>query len=382
MHRRDSFVVGKLRVREMKKILTTYKTTIGIISVLTLILSAFDLFPGGADAAATTVVDSLGRQVTVPDRIERIACMYAFTGHVVAMLGKASTIVAVSNGLQRDVLFTSMYPAIRQALVPKYQGAINVEELAKAEPDVVFVAADTGRNAAEAARMDACGLAWLAIDFHTMEQQQRAIGLIGAAIGASEKAAAYNCYYQTCIERTRQAVAAIPSGKRVRVYHATVEATRTSSPDSLPADWIQAAGVTNVAVQEPARMLDGENRVSIEQILLWNPEVILANEPGVADAIRKSPQWSAIAAVQNGRVYQMPIGISRWGHPGSLETPLAILWTAQTVYPDMFRTENLPRELRYFYHTFFNHELSDNMIEQILHGQGMRLTKDRKKKQK
>jgi iron complex transport system substrate-binding protein len=307
--------------------------------------------------------------------------MYAFTGHVVSMLGRANAIVAVSNGLKRDVMLNTMYPAIRDALVPKYQGAVNIEELARTKPDIVFVSGETGRNHTEAAKLDACGLSWLAVDFHTMTQQQEAIALIGHAIGASEKAAAYNSYYRDCIARSSQTVAAIPLNNRVRVYQATNEPTRTFPRNSLPADWIRAAGVINVAAQEPTRLLHGKHQVSIEQIILWNPEVIFVNEPGVATFIKESPKWSAIAAVKNGRVYQLPIGISRWGHPGSLETPLAILWTAKSVYPDRFRQIDMAREMRRFYMTFFNYVLSEEMIAQILEGKGMRLTKDRKQKQ-
>jgi len=335
-----------------------------------------------ADAKTTnTLVDSLGRQVEVPAVIRRIGCMYAFTGHVVAMLGRANDIVAVSNGLKRDVMLTTMYPAIRDALVPKYQGAVNIEELARTKPDIVFVSAETGRNNSEAAKLDACGLSWVAVDFHSMAQQQETIALIGQAIGVSEKAVAYNNYYRSCISRVAQAVASISLESRVRVYQATNEATRTFPENSLPADWIRAAGVINVTALEPVRLIDGKHQVSIEQILLWNPDVILVNEPGVAAFIKESPKWSAIAAVKNERVYQLPIGISRWGHPGSLETPLAILWTAKSVYPGRFREIDMQRETSLFYRTFFNYVLSDEMIAQILNGRGMRLTKNRKQKQ-
>jgi iron complex transport system substrate-binding protein len=116
----------------------------------------------------------------------------------------------------------------------------------------------------------------------------------------------------------------------------------------------------------------------MEQILLWNPDIILANEPGVADVIRKDPKWAPVTAVKQDRIYQLPIGISRWGHPGSLETPLAILWTAKVIYPEKFIHINMHDEIKYFYNRFFNHELSDEMVEQILSGRGMRLGKKRK----
>ena len=72
----------------------------------------------------------------------------------------------------------------------------------------------------------------------------------------------------------------------------------------------------------------------------------------------------------------MPNGISRWGHPGSLETPLAMLWTVKTIYPDYAGSIDIKAETKKFYKKFFNYNPSDQMINQILQGRGMRKTKN------
>ena len=334
-----------------------------------------------AAAGRSVLTDAVGHQAAVPAEVKRIGCLYAFTGHVTAMLGRADAVVAVSNGLRRDVLLTDMYPAFQRALVPKFQGAINIEELVKTEPDIVFIAAETARNDAERAKLDAFGLTWLAVGFHSMDEQQQAVRLIGAALGRSDRAQAYIDYYQSCIRRVRQAVRDIAPDKRIRLYHTTNEPTRIATKNSLPADWMRVAGVVNVGLSQQGRLLEGRQHVGIEQVLVWNPDVIVANEPGVADHIMGNPQWSSVAAVQGRRVYQMPIGISRWGHPGSLETPLAVLWTAKTVYPQQLADVDIRAEMRYFYTTFFSYNLSEDMIEHIVSGRGMRLTKSRKRRQ-
>jgi len=76
--------------------------------------------------------------------------------------------------------------------------------------------------------------------------------------------------------------------------------------------------------------------------------VIIANEKTAVDLILGNPQWSGIQAVQDGRVYQLPQGISRWGHPGSVETPLAVLWTAKTVYPHPFEDVDMAAETKHY----------------------------------
>ncbi len=112
----------------------------------------------------------------------------------------------------------------------------------------------------------------------------------------------------------------------------------------------------------------------MEQILLWNPDMIIANEARVAEQIMVDKKWAPIRAVRSKRVHAIPVGISRWGHPGGLETPLAILWTAKTAYPQLFEDLDLAGEIQGFYKRFFNLDLSPAVVERILSGRGMRLT--------
>ena len=217
----------------------------------------------------------------------------------------------------------------------------------------------------------------LLVDFNSMAQQRRVISMIGRIVGATEKAGLYNQYYLNCIERVSQATSTIPMEERPRVYHATVEPYRTSPGDSLPSDWLSIAGVLNVAAMDSVGVRSANQQIGIEQILLWNPDIILANEPTTVNAIRNDPKWAPVTAVKGNRVYQLPIGISRWGHPGSLETPLVILWAAKAIYPEKFQHIDMVVEMKYFYHQFFNFELSDTVIKQIFNGKGMRRKKGR-----
>jgi iron complex transport system substrate-binding protein len=325
-----------------------------------------------------TVTDFIGRQVQVPEKVERIACLYAYTGHVVTMLGKGSDIVAVVEGLKRDVMMTEMSPGIRNAVVPSAEGAVNIEELVKVNPDLVFIRNDTAQSKGEIEKLEKSGIPYLVVEFRNIKEQMYSIEMIGKAIGAPEQAKKYNDYYQRCIDLVQTRVAGIPEKERVRVYHSVNEATRTDARDTLPADWLNVAGVINVSVNENLKLLGNKYYASLEQILMWDPEVILANEAGVADYILTNKQWSALSAVKNKKVYQMPNGVSRWGHPGSLETPLAILWTAKTIYPDLFTDLDMVAETKAFYKDFFRYEVSDDEVAKILSGIGMRAKKEGK----
>jgi iron complex transport system substrate-binding protein len=321
------------------------------------------------------MTDSFGREVFVPDEVKNIACLYSFAGYAVSLLGRGDDLVAVPDGLQRDVMLMEIVPQVAKAAVPRKSGKINIEELLRLEPDVVIIRGDTAMDQKETEQLDKSGLNYIVVDYTNIKEQQQAISIIGEAIGRKDKAKFFNEYYNSVIERVNEVIAGIPEEKRVRMYHSENQALRTIHKDSLAADWSRAAGVINVSVGEELNLVNNDYYASLEQVLLWNPEVIIANENSAINYILGNPQWSGIDAVREGRVYQLPQGISRWGHPGSVETPLAILWTAKTVYPELFEHIDMESEVEYFYKEFFGYQLSPEMIQQILSGEGLRKPK-------
>lgn len=322
-----------------------------------------------------TVTDCVGRQVQVPAQIERVACLSPESGHAMAMFGLGDKVVAATGGMQRDVLLTNMYPHIKDVSVPKSSGVINIEELLSTDPDLVFVRSDTAGNEAEMAKMNKTGLPFLVVDYADIDRQQYALDMMGQALGVQDKAQAFNDYYRRIVKTVTDRLADISPDKRIRLYHSVNEALRTDAEGTLPADWIQVAGAINVSVGQDLKLYEGDYYANLEQIMLWDPEVIICNEPGVAGYILSHEQWAPLQAVKNNKVWQLPIGISRWGHHSSLETPLAILWTAQRLYPDRFTDVDMAAETKQFFQEFFNYELSDELVQNILSGEGMRETK-------
>lgn len=321
---------------------------------------------GNAGGGFIRVVDSMGRTVRVPAHVKRIACLYLFTGHVVTMLGRGRDIVAVSYGLKRVSLLNRICPEIMKASVPKVQGSINIEELLEARPDVVFLPGDTAGNPQDMAKLAQFKIPAIIVDFNSIQTQQEAIRIIAKAIGETGRAQRFIAYYNACIRRVRSHTRQIPLDRLPRVYYSVNEPLRTTLANGLTANWLQLIGCINVARGRGQHLLEGKNYSSLEQILLWNPDVILANEPAAVKTIRHDSRWSVLRPVRDGKVYCMPIGISRWGHPGSMETPLAILWAAKRLHPALFPDIDMRAETRYFYKTFFNYSLSDREIERIL----------------
>jgi hypothetical protein len=66
------------------------------------------------DVPGFYITDSFGREVFVPDEVENIACLYSFAGYAVSLLGRGDDLVAVPDGLQRDVMLVEMIPQVGQ----------------------------------------------------------------------------------------------------------------------------------------------------------------------------------------------------------------------------------------------------------------------------
>jgi iron complex transport system substrate-binding protein len=326
-------------------------------------------------ADTVTVIDSFGREVDVPINVERVATLYAFTGHVTTLLGKGDLIVATNRGLKRDILFNRINPVIADAVMPSSADKVNIEELLTARPDLVMIQGNMFRDKKEQEKLDKSLIPYLAVDYNSIEGQLYAVEMIGRALGATEAAERYLDYYRGILNLVGERVKDIPDDKKVRVYHSVNEATRTYGRDNLAADWTLLCGAVNVALDQPLRLLDNNYFAGLEQILLWDPDIIITNEDGVAGYIMSNQQWSPLKAVKTGRVYQMPVGVSRWGHPGSLETPLGILYAAKLFYPEQFTDIDIAAEARNFYRNFFKYELTDEELQNMLKGQGMREAK-------
>lgn len=323
-----------------------------------------------------TMTDSIGREVSIPVQAERVACLFTNTGHIITMLGHGDTIVAVSNGLKRDKLLHQIEPSVAEATLVKVGGAVNFEEVLKCDVDLFLMPSDMYQDEGLVKQLDQYKIPYIVTKFESIEDQMALVTMMGEVFNAPEEAASYNQMYEEIIEEVTAITDQIPLEDRPRIYHSLNEAANTVPSNSLPGQWMALAGGDEVSLEDQLIQDNDKYFATLEQIIYWNPQVIFCNEDGVDAYIREKDQWAAIDAVKEDRVYLMPTGISRWGHTTSIETPLAIIWTAKTLYPDLCQGLDLEARTKAFYQTLFEYDLSDDQYEDIIEGRGMRLEKD------
>jgi iron complex transport system substrate-binding protein len=133
-------------------------------------------------------------------------------------------------------------------------------------------------------------------------------------------------------------------------------------------DCIKAACCVNAAggAPGPGGKEGGTVSVSMEQVLIWDPDIVIIDS-GSPDDLFKDPSWSKLKAVQNKKVYLLPRGVYTWSRETCEAAVMVPQWLAVTAYPDKLNFLNMNERVREFYARNFNYQFTDNIVHNILY---------------
>ena len=353
----------------MKKI-TAFLLTLSLLLALTACGS-------GTPAVQTrTVTDHLGNTVEVPAEIDRIAVcdILPLPSVLTVFFDSAEKIVAMPSTAMNAAangLLGQLYPEILDAETGFIDGStLNIEELLKLQPDVVFYNA---ARTEQAELLKKAGLPAVAVsvnkwDYDCMETLNQWIGLLGQLFPENDRGAAVAAYAERVYDLVQQRTADIPQKERVFfLYKYTDTGIMTSGSHFFGQWWADAMGAENVAAEITT---DNQVTVNMEQVYDWNPGTIFITnftEAAPEDLYENSVgvyDWSAIEAVENRQVYKMPLGMYRSYTPG-VDAPVTLLWLAKTVYPEQFSDIDIIAETKSYYKEVFGIDLTEDQAASI-----------------
>ena len=106
----------------------------------------------------------------------------------------------------------------------------------------------------------------------------------------------------------------------------------------------------------------------IEQVLVWNPDVIITIDQDFAASVWNDPAWAPIAAARARRVHLSPKLPFGWvDFPPSVNRLIGLWWLAKILYPELF-PEDLRALTRDFYARFYHVQINDAQIDRVLAG--------------
>ncbi|WP_176701951.1 ABC transporter substrate-binding protein [Gilliamella sp. wkB178] len=180
-----------------------------------------------------------------------------------------------------------------------------------------------------------------------------------------EQGSALAQYAEKVLKQTKDIGNLTSNNQAIKVYSARgpdgLETGLRGSIHTEVLDWI---GAKNVAEQAGQNII---TRVSIEQLMLWQPDVIIISDRNFYAKVSKDPLWQRINAVKEGRVYLAPSLPFGWiDGPPSINRLMGLSWLSHILYPQNMSKEQFTANIVEYFKLFYNYQLSTDELKQIL----------------
>ena len=352
------------------------KKPLSLLLALTLVLSLCACGGGAADTPAPTqsapaqtesaapaaetrtFTDSVGRTVTLPARIDKVAVTGPLAQIVLFALCP-DKLVGIANAWDvsaEEYLDTEYYNLPLLGQLYGGQGELNLETLLASGAQVVIDVGEPKDSIAEDldALQEQTGLPFVHVTA-TTQTTGEAYRLLGELVGMEAEAEALASY---CEEVYARAVDIAGRVDKVDLLYITgPDGQNVIAQNSYHSEIIDLLSNNLAVVESPSSKGTG-NEVGLEQILLWDPDYIIFAPESAYDAVGEDPAWGQLTAIAAGRYYETPMGPYNWmGFPPSVQRYLGMLWMAKLLYPEEAGYD-LYEEVARYYDLFYHRALT------------------------
>ena len=319
-----------------------------------------------AMAQGRVFVDDAGREIMLDEQIERVV--------VTGPLGQIAVFAIAPDklvGLCSDwdsaasaYIDAEKYdlPVIGQIYGGK--GNVNLEELMQTQPQVVI---DVGEPRGDIVQdlnnlQEQTGLPFVHISAY-IDRLDQTYARLGELLGMQEEGKVLSDYCAEAYAKVKELADRVE--KKRLAYVVGEVGLCVIARDSFHSAVIDMLS-DNVAVLESPSSKGTGNEVDMEQILNWNPDVILFSQFDDFAVVKDDPLWQAVTAVAENTYYEVPVGPYNWmGFPPGVQRLLGMLWMGKVLYPDeadwdMY--EETARHFELFYHSTLTREQYDALM--------------------
>ena len=318
-------------------------------------------------ACAATVTDGAGRSVPVPARVERVfpagppAAIFLYTLAPELLLGWPRA----NRPQEREFLLPDVGGRPEVGRITGRGNTANLEVVLGLKPDLILDVGSVNPTYVSLADrvQQQTGIPYALLDgrFDAIPLGYRTLGDL---IGRREQGEALARNAEDTVKVVTQRIGGIPPERRPRVYYARgPRGLETGLGGSINVETIELLA-QNVA----GGTRGGLANVSIEQVLLWNPDVIVTIDQDFAATVLSDPTWAPVAAVRARRVHLSPKLPFGWvDFPPTLNRLIGLWWLGKILYPDLF-PEDLRTLTRDFYARYYHVTPDTAQIDRVLAG--------------
>jgi ABC transporter, substrate-binding protein len=268
----------------------------------------------------------------------------------------------------KNSILAKYAPDILNVSIDYYKGGeLNMEELLKLKPDVVFYAGgEEERQQFVNAGIPAVGFSTVTPNGpNTIETLNAWISLMEQVFEEGSKVTGITEYAKEAQDEINKRLADIPEDQRKKVLMIGHYSDTNFTLGGFSDYWISVTGGINVGKGT-------QGNVNMEQVYSWAPDIMFIStlsdffpEDFYNNTTVEGADWSGVPAVINKQVYKFPLGMHRWWPP-STDAPLSLWWIAKTTYPEKFEDINMDEKIKEYYKKFYGMDLTDEDVNSIL----------------
>jgi iron complex transport system substrate-binding protein len=186
-----------------------------------------------------------------------------------------------------------------------------------------------------------------------------------AAMSVPQQGETLARYTEDALTLVKERIAKVPAAERPKAYMARgARGLQTDVRGSLNAEIFDLLGAQNVV--PPGASGGNLADVSLEQVLAWQPDVIVTIDKNFFATVRSDANWQSVNAVRENLVYLEPLYPFGWiDEPPGVNRIIGLRWLAKLLYPAIF-PEDLRAETKRFYELFYHQTPSDAQLDQLL----------------
>ena len=327
--------------------------------------------PLATTAATRVITDMYGRQVTIPTTINKVLCTGPIEMEMVYLLApdKLGGLAFTFNG--NPPLVQDKYAKL--PVVGGWFGTTtgNYETFIAAKPDIILEGTQTTIEERQQKFGNIPVVGVNLKDYVTGYEDE--INFLGELLNVQSQADSLIAYYKDALSYVNGIVSAIPDNQKVKIYYAEGKDGLSTDPTgSMHTRLLQVCGGVNVAQVQLVQGM-GQAAASMEQIMLWDPDMIIigrSTQATLYNSIMSDAQWGQLRAVKDKNVFVRPQNPYSWfdGPPGVCQI-VGLYWMVNTLYPQQTKDLNLNAKVKEFYSKFMHYELTDQQVTQLINNQ-------------
>ena len=328
------------------------KRLVSLILVIALCLSLCAC--GGTDneqpavAGEGQILDGSGRVLDIPENSEEatIASVYAVSVPFIVALGLSDRVLAVNV---KSKFWTDADADLAKAGTVG-RGVVDLEKLAGYAPTVLIHRSNDPETVEAVEKL---GIDVLCITVENIDDIKTTLTMMGEYFGVEARAKQVCDWIDAKFAMIAERVSLIPEDARVSALLMGGELGRIAGCDMLQTWMLAQAGAIPVADEgKDHNWID----VGVETVFKWNPQYIFCTSSTgleyTAESMLEDKAWSAVQAVKDGNVIQMPSKLDSWDMPG-LSCILGTLYMLHEMYPDYFSADELQAQIDEYYEFMF-----------------------------